>query len=142
MRFSYRTIFKIALLAAATVVAGARLAHGQAPVNPTAIEFTSLDHAQVNAYQVCVYPNATSTTVIRCNTVPVTQAVQVSGTGVYRLPRATWQAEMPTGVDLYPRVRTVHGDNVLGAEVAPTVAPFTFRLQPPPRPVTNVILVP
>jgi hypothetical protein len=137
MRFSYRTIFKIALLATATIVAGARLAHGQA-VNPIALDFQSVDHAHVNSYEVCFYPSATSSQAIRCNSVPVTQVQQRTG-GVLRIARDAWSANLPFGTDLFPRIKAI-GNNSASAEVAPAAAPFFFRFHP--RPVTDVTLVP
>lgn len=138
MRISFRQLFLIAVLAAAAIVAGARLAHAQA-TNPSAIQFESADHGSVTFYEVCFYPSATSTTVIRCNQVPITQVSLVSGT-TYRIPRASWSANLPINTDLFPKVRILAANDFVGAEVAPSVAPFSFRLVP--RPVTSVTLVP
>lgn len=136
-RFS--TALRLCLLATVALLASSQNSAAQA-VNPTFIEFTSLDHNAINFYEVCFYPTATSTTPTRCNRVPVTQAVVMPTANLYRLPRASWASNLPFNTDLFPRVRTVSGDEVVGGEVAPTVAPFSFRLQV--RPVSNVTLVP
>lgn len=127
-------------LTLAFVAATCKVASAQGATNPLAIDFESPDHTQVNFYDVCFYPSATATTPTRCNRVPVTQVTGPSSTGLYRIPRAAWQTGLPFDTELFPKVRTVHGEERLGAEVAPTVAPFSFSLRV--RPVTRVTLVP
>lgn len=139
MRISYRQIFIIALLAAAAVIAGARLASAQA-VNPSALQFTSVDHGNVITYRVCFYPSATATTPARCTDVPVAAAVFQSA-GVYRIPRSAWETGLTPNVNYWPRINAV-GTSASSGEVAPLVSPFSFKLDPAPRAVTDVILVP
>lgn len=142
MRISIRQLFLIALLLAAVLAAGARLAHAQGAVtNPTAIEFTSPDHTAVVSYNVCFYTSATATQPFRCNSVPVTQATVVNPTsGIYRLARSTWQNGLNNRTDYWPKVSAV-GSLLASAEVAPLNAPFSFRLDPAPR-LTDVTIVP
>lgn len=142
MPVSYRQIFLVLILAVAAVVAGARLAHSQA-VNPTFIEFTSIDHAAVTHYRVCFYPSATSTTAARCNELPVSAAVSQGGM-LYRIPRSAFATGLVDRTDYWPRVRavsTLNGEST--SEVAPSSSPFSFRLvPPPPRDVSGVLLIP
>ncbi len=129
------------LLIVAVLVASARLAHAQA-TNPTAIEFTSPDHTTTNlvGYRICFYPSATSTNFLHCNDVPKDLA-QSQGNSVYRLLRATWASGLSNNVEYWPRV-IARSASIGSAEVAPLNAPFSFRLDPAPRPVSNVTLVP
>lgn len=138
MRFSHRQLLLVTLLAAAALVAGVRFAHGQTPI-PSAIEFTSTDHAIVATYRICFYPTATATTATRCNDVPVSAVVSQGG-AVYRIPRAAWQTGLPAGTNLFPRIAAVDSTSLASTEAAPTIAPFSFRL--PPAGVTAVTLVP
>jgi hypothetical protein len=143
MRLTFRQICIVALLTAAALVAGTRIASAQTPaVNPSAIEFVSSDHTNtvLVGYRVCFYGSATSTTSLRCNDVPKAQAVLVSAT-TYRLPRATWVAGLANATNYWPRVSAL-GTTGNAAEVAPLADPFSFRLEPAPQAVTDVKLIP
>ncbi len=132
----------VLLLAIAAVIASARVAHGQTPINPSALEFSSPDHTstKVTTYRICVYPSQVATQATRCNEVPKAQAVLQSGT-IYRIPRAAWVAQMPLDTNLFPRV-IAFGPGGEAPEVGPLVAPFSFRLEAPPAAVTSVSIVP
>jgi hypothetical protein len=133
-------LFLVLFLAAAALVAGARVAHGQA-VNPSAIEFTSLDHSQIGTYRVCFYASATATQAIRCTDVPVAAAVGQGGS-VFRIPRAAWQTGLSNDVNLYPKVGGIGTNGVETQLVAPATSPFFFILRARPRDVSDVLLVP
>lgn len=140
MRLNVRQSLIVLFILACSLVAGVKLAGAQTVTNPQWFEFSSVDHATITSYRFCFYTSATATTSFRCNDVPQAQAVLQSGT-TYRVQRSAAVGGLNNSTNYWFKVASVSASGA-SAEVAPDTAPFSFRLEPAPAPVTALRLVP